>query len=260
MDPLSNYAEQQRKLDPVLIYTENREQEVIEDVEAKEELERCLRQDIEPAKFWQDMHLVDRDCVADLQHGSTAYRLIGHSGPVIVLLHGAFSYSYIWMDLMKRLSQDSDPWLSEIPKRFLFFDFYGRGRSPWPKSNPRCTAEFLSSQLQELLTTLGLINEPLVLVGHDMGCVVGASFIASASANVLGLIAIGPAGTSRPPLLMERELEAASFWGLPDEKLGALLEDLHQDDFFEQGDHGRHYDMMVLHISMIRWQIDNTPG
>jgi pimeloyl-ACP methyl ester carboxylesterase len=219
------------------------------------------------ARWWEDMHVVDRDRVARLRNGPTAYRLVGESGPVVVLLHGAFSCSYVWLDLMKRFASASAAGEGQATRK-LTFDFYGRGLSPWPKSNPRCTVELLAAQLEELLAFLGLADEPLVLVGHDMGCVVGAAFAARNRHTVRGLVALGPAGTARPPLHVERLLWGVDdqqqverlLWGVDDKQLGALLERLHQDDFFDQRLESSHYSLMRLHVSMVGWQIANTPG
>jgi pimeloyl-ACP methyl ester carboxylesterase len=258
-DPLDHHAAAQRRDDPVVKNAEHRQRDAA--------AERALIDYSPSARWWEDIHVVDRDRVAMLRNGPTAYRLVGESGPLVVLLHGAFSCSYVWLDLMKRFASASAESKGQATRE-LIFDFYGRGLSPWPKSNPRCTVELLVAQLEELLAFLGLAGEPLVLVGHDMGCVVGAAFAARNWQNVRGLVALGPAGTARPPLHVERLLLGVDdqqhverlLLGVDDLQLGALLERLHQDDFFDQRPESSHYSFMRLHVSMVGWQIANTPG
>jgi pimeloyl-ACP methyl ester carboxylesterase len=262
-DSLKHYAQAQCKLDPVSQYMEHtrQDQEAAEAAQeaSQEDLDRALGKERRAAKWWEDLHYVDRDSVADLQHGPTAYRLIGDKGPVVVLLHGAFSHSYVWIDLVKRLSDTSDLWATARTKQMLIFDFYGRGRSPWPASNPRCTAEFLSAQLEQLLRHLGLEHTEVVLVGYDMGSVVAAAFAARNHDRVLGILALGPVGTCRSPLNVERAIQSTPFWGDPDQNLGKLLEDLHRAEFYDHDDSAEHSSLRALHISMISWQIANTP-
>ena len=258
-DPLGQYAAAQAHFDPVAQYAEHRQHELEDSDAAREAAERELSRDGEAARWWEDLHVVERDSVAELRHGATAYRLIGDSGPVVVLLHGAFSCSYVWLDLVRRFASAGTGGLDQ-PTRVLLFDFYGRGRSPWPRSNPKCTVELLAGQLLELLGVLGLADAPLVLVGYDMGCVVGAAFAAQHRRAVRGLVALGPAGTARPPLHVERLLESSALWGVDDAQLGAELERLHRDDFFDQRPEAGHHSLMRLHVAMIGWQIANTPG
>ena len=109
---------------------------------------------------------------ASLKTGQTAYRLIGAEGPVLLCLHGAFSFSYIFQDLVRRLQRD--PHDDRVPMRILLMDFHGRGRSPWPGTEPgastapKCTMEFLSTQVEGLLAFLGLASEPsgILIVGE----------------------------------------------------------------------------------------------
>ena len=259
-DPLGQYAAAHARFDPVAQYAEHRQHELEDKDAAREAAERELSRDSEAARWWEDLHVVERDRIAALRHGPTAYRLIGDSGPVVVLLHGAFSCSYVWLDLVKRFAGAGAAGGLDRATRVLLFDFYGRGRSPWPRSNPKCTVELLAGQLQELLIVLGLADDPLVLVGYDMGCVVGAAFAAQHRGAVRGLIALGPAGTARPPLHVERLLESSALWGVDDKQLGAQLERLHQDDFFDQRLDAGHHSLMRLHVAMVGWQIANTPG
>ena len=224
-----------------------------------------VRDDDEPARWWQDMHLVATTGVAQLDVGPTAYRLIGEKGRVVVLLHGAFSFSYIFLDLVTRLSAEdaSSPLAGQAAKRFLLFDFLGRGRTPWPSSNPPCTCELLRTQLEQLLSYLNLGSDKVVLIGHDMGSLVGANFAAKNPERVFGFIALGPAGTRRHRQIEELVASGSAgnlFWHDNDEHLSSLLDRLHRADFYDQDVTSRHGSLINLHCAMIRWQIENTEG
>lgn len=96
----------------------------------------------------EDFHC---DNIIRLPHGYTAYRIIEPSRPacspppVIVLLHGMYSSSYIWADLSELLAEfDQGP-----RARVLVYDFYGRGRSPW--TGVPLSLDMYVTQLKELL-------------------------------------------------------------------------------------------------------------
>lgn len=169
---------------------------------------------------------------APLRTGLTAFRLIGTEGPVILCLHGAFSFSYIYQDLVRRLQRD--PHDHPVPLRILLLDFHGRGRSPWPGAgggatappstdfvtnatefftnsteSSNCTLELLATQVEGLLAHLGLATEPagIIIVGHDMGAAVGAAVAARSPGLVSGLVMLSPAGVPREVTEMERALD-----------------------------------------------------
>ena len=100
------------------------------------------------------------DCLITLTEGTTAYRLMEPIDvsdedadylPVTVLLHGMYTFSYIWADVCDLLTE------SELgPKsRVLIYDVYGHGRSPWTGCD--LSLDVLVSQLKELLDSKSFI-------------------------------------------------------------------------------------------------------
>ncbi len=128
---------------------------------------------------------------ADLSEGTVHYRLAGpETGPVVLLIHGFRTPSYIWKDHLKPLA--------DAGYRVLAFDNYGRGFSDRPEGD--YTAERTDRLIVELLDHLQ-ISRPVHLVGYSMGGATAAIFAANHDAKVRSLSLIAPAGTGEPTFL-----------------------------------------------------------
>jgi len=237
---------------------------------------------------------------ASLKTGQTAYRLIGAEGPVLLCLHGAFSFSYIFQDLVRRLQRD--PHDDRVPMRILLMDFHGRGRSPWPGTEPgastapKCTMEFLSTQVEGLLAFLGLASEPAGILivgeagspaplrpcaplrrpaqfprpqtslchlaaGYDMGAAVGAAVAARSPGLVAGLAMLSPAGIPRASSALELLASAPLIGGaLFRARAVAALEAVHHCEIDDHSAKSPHADLADLHWRMCSWQAEHTPG
>lgn len=128
---------------------------------------------------------------AALSEGTVHYRLTGpENGPVVVLIHGFRTPSYIWKDHLKPLAESG--------YRVVAFDNYGRGFSDRPEGN--YTAERTDRLIIELLDHLR-ITRPVHLVGYSMGGATAAIFSATHPNKVRSLSLIAPAGTGEPTFL-----------------------------------------------------------
>jgi len=128
---------------------------------------------------------------AELSEGTVHYRLRGpETGPVVVLVHGFRTPSYVWKDQLEPLS--------DAGYRVLAFDNYGRGFSDRPDGD--YTAERTDRLLMELLDHLA-ISRPFHLVGYSMGGATAAIFTATHPTKVRSLTLIAPAGTGDKTLL-----------------------------------------------------------
>lgn len=84
------------------------------------------------------------------------------SGQPIVLLHGIGRTGEVWEHVVEQLSQ--------LPYRVVAFDLLGFGGSPkpdWPRYNVDDHARAVINSIEQLGS-----QEPIVLVGHSMGCLV----------------------------------------------------------------------------------------
>ncbi|HEX7775301.1 MAG TPA: alpha/beta fold hydrolase [Parvibaculum sp.] len=134
----------------------------------------------------------------DLPDGTVHYRLEGpESGPLIVLIHGFSTPSFVWDDYFKPLTSAG--------YRVLAYDNYGRGFSDRP--NTKYDADLSDRLLLNLLDKLGL-DAPAHIVGYSMGGATAAIFAARHPDRVRSLTLIAPAGlgvaTSRNLELMKR--------------------------------------------------------
>jgi pimeloyl-ACP methyl ester carboxylesterase len=102
------------------------------------------------------------------------------AGEPIVLLHGAFTSSHIWRDLVARLPKGH---------RVLVLDLLGHGRSDLPALAPLDTASH-AAHVVRLLGVLGV--EPACVVGHGMGAAVAAAIAAQSPAHVSRLLLCNP--------------------------------------------------------------------
>jgi len=110
---------------------------------------------------------------AQLEHGRTHYLLLGpETGKLVVFSHGVSLFSFVWLDLARKLAAEGC--------RVLLYDFYGHGFS----SIPSCqyTIELFCCQLEQLMDYLGLLQgreeRSIVLIGHSMGGFVSSEIAA----------------------------------------------------------------------------------
>ncbi|QUJ76426.1 alpha/beta fold hydrolase [Sulfitobacter albidus] len=125
---------------------------------------------------------------AELSQGVTHYHFSGPvDGPLVVLVHGLTTPSFVWTPIARALAARGF--------RVLAYDLYGRGFSDRPHG-PQDKAFFLT-QLDDLLAHLG-IEKSFCLIGYSMGGAIAAGFAAAAPQLVERLILIAPAGMGLP--------------------------------------------------------------
>ncbi len=120
----------------------------------------------------------------ELDRGATHYQWHGpEGGPVVVLIHGLTSPSYVWDAVV--------PGLTALGFRVLRYDLYGRGYSDRleGKAGP---ARYVA-QLEGLLAALG-INGRVSLIGYSMGARIAVDFAAKQADRVEHLCLVAPAG------------------------------------------------------------------
>lgn len=120
---------------------------------------------------------------AILSGGTTYYEFAGdNTGPVVVLVHGFSTPSYIW-----------DPTYDYLKKenfRVLRYDLFGRGYSDRPRAD--YGLDLFVSQLDGLVSALGLSKESLNLVGLSLGGPVVAAYANAFPGRVDSLTLIDP--------------------------------------------------------------------
>ncbi len=102
------------------------------------------------------------------------------AGAPIVLVHGAFTSSHVWQDVLPRLP---------IGHRVLVLDLLGHGRSDPPGSNAMTVAAH-AERLGKLLDVMGVGRA--TLVGHGMGAAICARVASERTATVCGLVLVNP--------------------------------------------------------------------
>jgi pimeloyl-ACP methyl ester carboxylesterase len=107
-----------------------------------------------------------------LSKGVTHYELLGDSGDIVLLVHGASLASWIW-------DKQIDVLLSN-GFRVLRYDEYGRGYSDYLITD--YNIELYSDQLLELLDYLN-IDENIHIVGHSFGGMI-TSYVTSKKPNM----------------------------------------------------------------------------
>ncbi len=144
-----------------------------------------------------------------LSHGATYCRWFGKEGdPVLVLIHGLSTPSWVFMGLTRGLTR--------LGFRVLIYDLYGRGLSARPKvAHDR--ALYLG-QLEELLQAQE-VRGPVALLGYSMGGAIATAFAARHPERVRRLFLLAPAGIALAPMpLLARATRAGVFgdwlWGL----------------------------------------------
>ena len=85
------------------------------------------------------------------------------SGPVVVLLHGIGSSSVTWKKITPLLEEHC---------RVVSFDLLGFGKSPKPDWLDYSTEDHAKAVITSIRALK--LTEPIVLVGHSMGCLVAA--------------------------------------------------------------------------------------
>jgi pimeloyl-ACP methyl ester carboxylesterase len=127
---------------------------------------------------------------AELSRGRTHYRFHSDAnGPVVVLIHGLVTPSFVWNALI--------PTLGRMGFRVLSYDLYGRGWSDRPVAPQDRT--LLAGQVRELLD-LHALTRPVTLIGYSMGGAVAAAFAAENPSRVGRLIVLAPAGLRYRPM------------------------------------------------------------
>ena len=127
---------------------------------------------------------VECGAFAELSNGRVFYQWHGDGiGPVLVLVHGLTTPSFVWRDML--------PTLIEAGYHVLTFDHFGRGFSGHPKQ-PQ-TYAFFTKELTELLDHLKVLD-PIHLLGYSMGGGIVADFAAKHPARIDHLIMLAPAG------------------------------------------------------------------
>ena len=121
-----------------------------------------------------------------LSKGLVHYRWLGaDTGDLVVCVHGLTTPSFVFEGLASRYTN--------IGKRVLVYDQYGRGYSDRPKAKQ--DKAFFVNQLEELLNKLEIKKQKFELIGYSMGGMIAASYSARNPDRVKRLILIAPAGT-----------------------------------------------------------------
>lgn len=101
-------------------------------------------------------------------------------GEPIVLIHGAFTSSHIWKDLLPRLPQGH---------RVLVFDLLGHGRSDPPRLAPMTVGDH-ATRVRHLMDIMGVSTA--TLVGHGMGAAIALTVAGQAPERVSRLVLVDP--------------------------------------------------------------------
>lgn len=110
-----------------------------------------------------------------------AYRCGGGTGPVIVLLHGISSGAASWLPCASLLAAHA---------RVIAWDAPGYGESS-PLAQARPLASDYAQRLDGLLQALGV--QPALIVGHSLGALMAAAYVASARQLPAGLLLLSVA-------------------------------------------------------------------
>ena len=110
----------------------------------------------------------------------------GHrgAGHPIVLVHGSFTSSHLWQDVLPRLPKGH---------RVLVLDLLGHGRSDPPGTGPGAAGMRVAAhaaRLDQLLDVMGV--QEVMLVGHGMGAAVAARVAHERPARIAHLMLVNP--------------------------------------------------------------------
>ena len=141
-----------------------------------------------------------------LSKGLVHYRWLGaDTGDLVVCVHGLTTPSFVFEGLARHYTN--------IGKRVLVYDQYGRGYSDRPKAKQ--DKAFFVNQLEELLNKLEIKKQKFEMVGYSMGGVIAASYSARNTERLKRLILIAPAGTGHNLGISARVAKIPLFgWGL----------------------------------------------
>lgn len=109
------------------------------------------------------------------------------AGEPIVLIHGAFTASHLWQDVLPRLPKGH---------RVLVLDLLGHGRSD-PPGGQAMTVAAHARRLSALLTLLGVRGA--TVVGHDMGAAIATRTAHEHPEQVARLLLVNPTMIGVPP-------------------------------------------------------------
>lgn len=126
----------------------------------------------------------------ELSNGVVHYQWHGPKvGPVIVMVHGLTTPSFVWRHQI--------PALTEAGYRVLTFDHFGRGYSDRPIA--RHTFAFYIRELDELLDALN-VKAGFDLLGYSMGGGIAVQYASLRRDRIRKLVLIAPIGflTTRP--------------------------------------------------------------
>lgn len=119
----------------------------------------------------------------------------GTRGPRILLLHGNPSWSYMWRAPMARLAQEA---------QLVALDHVGMGLSEKPGDGEyRYTLASRVADLQAAIEALGWAKQPLALVCHDWGGMIGTAWAVQHQAPLTALAALN---TGAFPLPLDKPL------------------------------------------------------
>jgi pimeloyl-ACP methyl ester carboxylesterase len=128
-------------------------------------------QAVPPAAEWLralDTGFTERRIAAGSDGVQIAYRCGGRRGPVVVLLHGISSGAASWLPCASLLAADA---------RVIAWDAPGYGNSQALRTAAPMAADY-AGRLQDLLHALDV--RPDVIVGHSLGALMAAAYVAQA--------------------------------------------------------------------------------
>lgn len=117
------------------------------------------------------------------------------AGHPIVLVHGSFTSSHLWQDVLPRLPKGH---------RVLVLDLLGHGRSD-PPGDQAMTVAAHAARLTQLLDVMGV--QEVMLVGHGMGAAIAARVAHERPDRIAHLMLVNPtllAGDANEALLNRR--------------------------------------------------------
>ncbi|MCA0374788.1 MAG: alpha/beta hydrolase [Gemmatimonadetes bacterium] len=102
------------------------------------------------------------------------------AGQPIVLVHGCFTSSHLWQDVLRRLPQGH---------RVLVLDLLGHGRSDPPREHAMTVAAH-ADRLERLLDVMGITDA--TVVGHGLGAAIALRHAAAHPERVAHLLLVNP--------------------------------------------------------------------
>ncbi|MEM6486090.1 MAG: alpha/beta hydrolase [Pseudomonadota bacterium] len=160
-------------------------------------------------------------------NGTSVFFRRGGLGRTVLLLHGHTQSSDMWEPLVPTL----------IGAGFCVVapDLHGLGRSSVPDVGYKKSS--IARDMHLLLDSAGLMNEPITVVGHDLGAFVAYAFAAQFEADVERLVvmeAIIPGIGVWPTLLQQPDTWHFGFYGRYAERLIKGRERIYLDRFWDE--------------------------